>query len=122
MDLASTIFEEEIAFIAGLDYGQDRERHLAALRQLIFQHGGVLRKDQNWYPYEVIELGANHIEPGYEREFAICTLLVVRAAAAGCDISTDLAEKLRQFSPAYAELPDELRVPILEAFASAGLS
>lgn len=121
MDLLSTVSDDELAFIAGLDYGQHVERHLAALREVIFSQGGVLRRDQYWYPYEVIELGAHHLEPGHEREFAICTLLVVRAVVAGCDTSTNLSDKLARHSSDYTELPEELRTAIFEAFALAGL-
>ena len=88
--LVKSASESELAFIAALDYGQDAERHLAALRAVCFEQGGVIRPDQYWFPYEVIELGAHSLREGHEREFAICTMLVLANVAARVDTSTDL--------------------------------
>src|SRR5262249_44435379 len=113
MDLISTVTPGELAFIAGLDYGQGSDQHLSALREVVFNQCGVPNQEQLWYPYEVIELGAHHLTPGHEREFVICTLLVIGAVAAGRDTYTDLQAKFEQHSSTYAALPAELRAPVL---------
>ncbi|TBR40599.1 MULTISPECIES: hypothetical protein [Dyella] len=119
MDLVQTITENELGFIAGLDYGQDRDRHEAALRLVINQQGGQLKKAQQWFPYEVIELGAHHLQVGHEREFAICTLLVIRSVRSGFDKATDLAEKRAARDDDYRLLPANLRDAIDVEFSDA---
>lgn len=117
--LVATATPEELAFIAALDYGQDADRHLRALRETIFEQHGALRSDQHWHPYEVIELGANALVPGHPREFAICTLLVLHAVATGYDTATDLAFKFETLAADYDALPTGLRDEVLRAYAAA---
>ena len=116
--LIASITEDELGFIAGLDYGQDQERHLAALRDLIFKYGCQFQTSERWYPYEVIELGAHHLDPVHPREFAICTLLVIHAVRMGFDNGTDLNDKLSDRATDYDALHPELRAGVLDAFAS----
>ncbi len=108
--------DEELAFIGGLDHGQDAEKHLAALRRVLSEKGGIVGDGQHWYPYEVIELGAHWLQSGHEREFALCTLLVIENVAAGTDTSTDLAAKLAERAADYDRLPAPLRDLILSAY------
>jgi hypothetical protein len=107
---------DELVFIASLDYGQGAEQHLAALRSVLSERGGIVGDGQHWYPYEVIELGANWLQPGHEREFALCTLLVIENVAAGADTSTDLVAKLAGQAADYDRLPAPLRDLILSAY------
>jgi hypothetical protein len=118
-DLARTATEEELAFIAALDYGQDTERHMAALRAVCMDQGGIVRPDQYWFPYEVIEMGAHSLQRGHEREFALCTLLVLANVAAGIDISTDVQAKFTDRAADYDGLPTILREEILSAYQRA---
>lgn len=120
MDLVQTITANELSFIAGLDYSQDRERHEEALRLVIAHQGGQFNDGQHWFPYEVVELGAHHLQVGHEREFAICTLLVIRAVTAGFDKATDLAEKKVAMESQYRMLPAALRELIDAEYAIAG--
>lgn len=120
MDVVQTISEDEFRFIAGLDYGQDEECHQAALRSVIEVQGGRFNEDQYWFPYEVVELGANHLQPGHEREFVICTLLVIRAVIGGFDKATDLAEKRSAMDWQYRHLPADLQAAIDAEYALAG--
>ncbi len=108
--------DEELAFIGALDHGQDAEQHLAALRSVLSERGGIVGDGQHWYPYEVIELGAHWLQPGHEREFALCTLLVIENVAAGTDTSTDLVAKLAERAADYDRLPAPLRDLILSAY------
>ena len=108
--------DDELAFIGSLDYGQDAEQHLGALRSVLSERGGIVGDDQHWYPYEVIELGAHSLQLGHEREFALCTLLVIANVAAGADTSTDLGAKLADRAADYDRLPAPLRDLILSAY------
>jgi len=114
-----TMTEGELAFIAGLDYGQDAQRHLESLRAVCFKRGGIVTSEQQWFPYEVIELGSNALTHGHEREFAICTLLVLANVAAGVDTSTDVQAKFAARADDYDRLPGELREEILNAYKRA---
>lgn len=116
--LVATATAEELAFIAALDYGQDTEPHLRALRAVIFEQNGALRPGQHWHPYEVIELGANTLMPDHPREFALCTLLVLHAVASGYDTATDLASKFETHAADYDALPADLRDEVLRAYAA----
>lgn len=108
--------DDELKFIAGRDYGVDSDIHLEALRKLIKHQAGSLSEEQFWYPYEVIELGAHTLVPGHEREFAACTLLVLRAVASGYDTSTRVDWKLIDRAHDYDLLPPDLREAVLDAY------
>lgn len=117
--LIASITDEELEFIAALDYGQDVHRHRTALADLIFKQSCELLPTQYWFPYEVIELGAHHLDPLHPREFAICTLLVIQAVRIGFDKSTDLDDKFSDRAADYDALPPELSSIVLRAFAVA---
>ena len=109
-ELLHSLSESERDFIAGLDYGADREVHRAGLDAVI-QHEGDLdfERQGNWYPYEVIELGKNWLQEGHEREFAACMGIVLRNIETGRDRSNDLEYILTQHYDSIRELPDSLR-------------
>ncbi len=117
--LISTVTDSELRFIAERDYGQGADEYLVALRRVIFEQRGVPCDGQHWYPYEVVELGSHALEPGREREFALCTLLVIEAALGGFDKNVDLAEKRAYMARDYDALPPELRDVILRAYERA---
>jgi hypothetical protein len=118
-ELVRSVSASELAFIAGRDYGQDADRHLAALNAVCLEQGGIIGTDQYWFPYEVIELGAHTLAPGHEREFAICTLLVLANVSAGVDTSTDIQAKFADRAADYDSLPVTLREEILHAYQTA---
>lgn len=118
--LIASVTDIELAFIAALDYGQEVQQHLEALRAVIFDQDGTPQDGQVWHPYEVIELGAHAIHPGHEREFAICTLLVIQSVMTGFDSSTNLSAKLDHRSRDYDLLPTALRDEVLRAYQVAG--
>ena len=66
-----------------------------------------------------MELGSHALEPGHEREFVICTLLVIEAAIGGFDRNVNLAEKLARMARDYDALPPQLRDVILQAYKQA---
>ena len=111
--------ESELSYVAGLDYGQNTQRHLDELRMVVFEQQGQFREGQTWYPYEVVELGAHSLGQGHEREFAICTLLVIEAVRSGFDSATNLGEKLDARAADYDALPPVLREEILHAYTAA---
>ncbi len=118
--LVKSVTESELRHIASLDYGQDSERHLDALRLLIFEQGGDLLEDQFWFPHEVISLGSHHLIKGHEREFFFCTMLLLQAVANGFDTSVELSDKLNDRAADYDMLPAALRDEVLQAYQSAG--
>lgn len=115
-----TATQAELRFIAGLDYGQDAERHFAALNALIFARAGAWRVEDQWFPYEVIELASHWLQPGHEREFVIATLLVVAAIRSGFDGKISLEEKLEARFDDYACLPEELSKLVFAEFEAGG--
>ncbi|SFG83783.1 hypothetical protein SAMN05518865_1202 [Duganella sp. CF458] len=108
----------ELAFISGLDYGQDKARHYAELNKLVFEHQGKFKDGEFWFPLEVIELGANSIKPGHEREFVICCLLVLSAIDSGHCLSHDRESKYAAIEPMLFQLPDEFAGLLMEAYAA----
>ncbi len=118
--LLQSLTPDELCFIAQRDYGEDAERHLQALAS-VRARGGRFEQGEEWYPYEVVELGAHSLVPGHAREFAMCTLLVIAAVADGFDLSTALADTFQDRADDYAKLPPQLHQAILTAYAAAGL-
>ena len=114
--LIGTARPAELDWIAALGPAEEQPRHRAALQQLVGTQGGLLREDQLWYPYEVIERGASHYEPGHEREFVLCTLLVMLAVHAGQRLGMDLALQFDDLSATYERLPPVLRDTVLDAY------
>jgi hypothetical protein len=108
--LLHSLSDSERDFIAGLDYGADREAHRRALDTLIEHAGEMDFKAQGyWFPYEVIELGKNGLQQGHEREFAACLGIVLRNIETGRDLSNDLECILTQQYESVQNLPSELR-------------
>ena len=119
--LWQTLSEDELAFIASRDYGVDAELHLDALKKVLFEQDGCAYDGQHWYPYEVIELCAHWLQPGHAREFAACTLLVIKNVVQGHDRCTDLVYKFECRASDYARLPPELSEQIIAAYVASGL-
>lgn len=67
LEFVKGITTEELKFISMADYGQDSDRHLETLKTLIFEQDCIVTQDQNWYPYEVVELTRWRCEEGHER-------------------------------------------------------
>lgn len=122
-ELVRSATDLELTFIASLDYGVDAHLHLPALQRLIRDvEGDFSRIDEHCiYPREVIELGASWLQPGHEREFAICTLLWIHAIVSGADPCMELQDLLDLRAGDYARLPTHLRDEIGLAFRSAGI-
>jgi hypothetical protein len=85
-----SLTEDEIWFIAGLDYKADLEKHYSALKKVLVRNGNIEMATENWFPYEVIELGANDLIPGHQREFTACLLIVMMNIKFGTDKTKDL--------------------------------
>lgn len=119
-ELLKSLTDDELEFIASRDYGIDADLHVTELKKLVASQGALPAEGQHWYPYEVIELGAHRLVPGHEREFAVCTLLVLRAVDAGFDTSTLLEMKLEDRAADYRALQAPLGDVILSAYESAG--
>jgi len=114
-----SITDKELKYISERDYGSDAEKHLEALRSVIFKQNGLITEDQCWYPYEVVELGSNALHEGHEREFVICTLLIILNVKNGTDLVNDLDHKFESFSYEYDRLPKELSELVLNGYVGA---
>jgi len=104
-----------LRFIASRDYGEDSARHLEALRAVVFDQDGRFQDGQNWFPLEVVELGAYSLVPGHEREFFFCTMLVLFAIQNG-ESSVDPETLFANASEHYDHLEPDLREEVLRAF------
>ena len=122
--LVRSASDSELAFVADLDYGVDAHLHLPALKRLIRDVDGDFTQidEHSTYPREVIELGASWLQPGHEREFAICTLLWIHAIATESDRCTDLQDLYDLRAGDYSRLPSHLQEEIRQAFRSAGVA
>jgi hypothetical protein len=116
--LLATAKPEELAFIAGLDYGQDKDVHLAALESLIFERQGKFKDGELWFPFEVIELGTHSVRPGHEREFTLCCLLALAAIQGGFDPAHDFESRFSAFEPHLGQIPPDLAMILVEAYAA----
>lgn len=116
IELIQSVSESELRFISNLDYACDNERHYQALRQVIFEQECIGNAGQLWHPAEVYELGSNWLQEGHEREFTICTLLVIHNAIQGSDCYTDLEAKFDNHAWEYDKLPEHLKNVILSAY------
>ncbi|MCF7751442.1 hypothetical protein KQ945_11825 [Bacillus subtilis subsp. subtilis] len=114
--LIGTASAAELDWIAGLGHAEEQARHRAALQVVVNDQGGRLHDHQLWYPYEVIERGAGHYQPGHEREFVLCTLLVILAVHAGQRLGVDMALQLDDLAATYETLPPVLRDIVLDAY------
>lgn len=116
--LLATAKREELAFIAGLDYWQDQVAHLAALESLIFERQGKFKDGEHWCPFEVVELGTNSVNPGHEREFALCCLLALEAINSGFDSVHDRESRFSAFEAHLGQIPPDLAGILVEAYAA----
>jgi hypothetical protein len=114
--LIGTASAAELDWIAALGQADEQPRHRAALGQVVGPQAGRLQDDQLWYPYEVIERGAIRCEAGHEREFVLCTLLVILAVQAGQRVGVDLAVQFDDLAATYETLPPVLRDTVLDAY------
>jgi len=118
IEFIQTITEDELRFIANLDYGCGKEEHFHALKKVVFEQNGICNNTQFWYPAEVYELGSTSLQTGHEREFTICTLLVILNALNGRD-HIELSDKFDDRAYDYDQLPESLKSRIIQAYEQA---
>ena len=114
IEFIQTISEHEIEFIANLDYKQEAEKHIAALNKVVFEQNCETTEEQYWFPLEVIELGANSLKSGHEKEFVVCTLLAFINSPDSAEFKFDANVNN------YDLLPESQRNMILETYLSIG--
>ena len=112
IELLNSLTDNEINFICNLDYGNDFQKHKNEFLKVIKNEGYVDLNNQNWYPYEVIELGSNWLQEGHEKEFTVCTLIVLKNILNENDLSNDIEIKLDNHSKDYESLNTEYRTQI----------
>jgi len=111
LEIIQTITDKEVDYISRLDYNQESEIHRKELEALIHKQSGIVAEDQYWHPYEVVELCSHVLNPNHEREFVICTLIILLNVKNGTDHWSDLEFKLEcrrtdydSLSPSYREV------------------
>ncbi|MCP4325329.1 MAG: hypothetical protein GY787_26485 [Alteromonadales bacterium] len=114
IEFIQSISENELEFIAGLDYGQESERHYAALKEVIFNQSCKVTDKQCWFPLEVIELGSYSLQQGHEKEFTICTLLVL------LNNPEDVNYNFENGASNYDLLPNKFKKLILDTYVAIG--
>ena len=112
--LLNSLTESERDYIAGLDYGNDAERHRKELDIVIRRGGAIDMAKQYWFPYEVIELCKNHLDDGHEREYAACIGIVFKNMLDGTDLSNDIDQVLDCITPQIPFLTTELQFLVNE--------
>jgi hypothetical protein len=113
ISLIKSISESELDFISRADYGQEYLRHKEALNKVIFEQNGIIKSDQYWFPYEVIELSRWSCKLGHEREFAICNVIIALSILGGTDGSNSIEYMLETLSSEYEILPVELKEVVI---------
>ena len=108
-ELLESLTDDERNFIANLDHGDDQEEHREQLDVVIQKKGLVDADAQLWYPYAVIEIGKNMLQPGHEREFTACIAIVLYNVLEGSDKMNNVAQVISMFAHQISSLPDELR-------------
>lgn len=113
--LLDSLTDAERDFIAGLDYGNDAEKHREQLDEVI-TGGGIVDFESKgyWHPYEVIELGKNGLQSGHEREYAACLGIVLKNIERGADKSNDLEWIIENQADSISQLSSELKAMITE--------
>jgi len=114
IEFIQSISENEMEFISGLDYGQESEKHYEALKELIFNQSCKVTDKQYWFPLEVVELGSYSLQQGHEKEFTICTLLVL------LNKPEDLDYKFESGASNYDLLPKKYKKLILDTYVAIG--
>lgn len=64
----------ELEFISRADYARESQKHLSALKKVIFHQNGKMNEAESWYPSEVIEL-ISHVPSNWG--FTTCTALLL---------------------------------------------
>lgn len=123
IELAKSITDDEIHYICQIE-GYEIEIHEAALRTLIFDQNCVTNiSEQYWHPYECVELNRFSCNPGHEREFAICTIIIAIFMHADADTGDkNPHDMLQDYAGEYDKLPDNLRELVLTALTIASAS
>ena len=110
-----SLTDDERNFIANLDYNRDIPKHRKELDLVINNGGSIKGIEQHWYPYEVIELGKNYLEPSHEREFTACAIIVLLNIISGEDACNDLdigidtiVDNLVNLKPVHKQLIEPL--------------
>ena len=114
IEFIQSISENEMEFISALDYKQETEKHCAALREVIFNQSCKVTDQQYWLPLEVIELASYSLQQGHEKEFTICTLLVL------LNNPEDVNYNFENGASNYDLLPNKYKKLILNTYVAIG--
>lgn len=110
LQIARSMRRDEIQAVANADYGNDVERHQAALLDCIGRRDGIFEASEYWFPSEVVELSS--LIPG-EPGHAGCTALLLLNALHRGDEQGWFDERWVGQGAAYSALKPSQRDPIL---------
>lgn len=108
--IARSMRRDELDAVAHADRGQDAERHLSALREVIAVRDGIMGHDHHWFPSEVVELTA------YDANalgFSGCTAILLLNAMRDGDGYGWFDFRWPSLGPAYCKMRPSARDPIL---------
>lgn len=108
--IARGMDDDLLTSVSKADYGDQADRHKAALIRVLNDNDCLFGSDDTWFPSEVVELVAHvRATPG----FIPCTaLLLVNAIATGDDMGW-FDFRWENLGPDYNALPGDARTPIL---------
>jgi hypothetical protein len=110
--IARAMRPDELDAVALADYGNDAERHLAALKDVIRNRAGLFPEGEAWFPAEAVERVAHDPEaPGFEG----CTALMLVNVLAQGALQGDVSFRWQHLAPAYTSLRPSARDPVLAA-------
>ena len=110
LQIVRSMRRDELAAVAQAEHGRDAPQHLAALRQVIADHDGIMGPDHYWFPSEVVELTAHVASaPG----FAGCTAILLLNAMRHGDGRGWINFRWEPLGAAYCALQPSRRDPIL---------
>ncbi|MDZ4312213.1 MAG: hypothetical protein U1A24_16815 [Cypionkella sp.] len=110
LQIVRSMRRDELEAVAQAEHGRDAAPHLAALREVIALHDGIMGPDHYWFPSEVVELTAHVASaPG----FAGCTAILLLNAMREGDRRGWINFRWEPLGAAYCVLQPSRRDPIL---------
>lgn len=86
--------DNQLKYIAKIDYGKDFDEHYVALKNLIVEQNGKILydKNQSWIPYEVLSLSHFYCDKNYETAYVFANVILARNILMHNNIFDDFSE------------------------------
>lgn len=78
--LLPMIDDNQLKYIAKIDYGNEFDEHYIALKKLIVEQNGKILydKQQSWVPHEVLSLSHRYCDKSYEIAYVFANVILAR--------------------------------------------